>query len=56
MVRFGTGHVSDAFKRYMLPDKNEAIQASIAVQKVQSKSDPPLIHHLKTKKAAKQLL
>ena len=33
-----TGHVSDAFKRYMLPDKNEAIQASLAVQKIQ-KSD-----------------
>jgi hypothetical protein len=31
-----TGHVSNAFRRYMLPDKNEAIQGALAVQNIQA--------------------
>ncbi len=30
-----TGHVSDAFKRYLLSDKNEAVQRTRAVQQIQ---------------------
>lgn len=33
-----TGHASDAFKRYMLPDVNEERQARQAVAKVQMRS------------------
>ena len=48
-----TGHVSDAFKRYMLPDKNEAIQGALAVQRIQPKSGKPVVNRLEIKKAAK---
>ena len=34
--RGSTGHASDAFKRYMLPDVNEAIQVRQAVKQIQS--------------------
>ena len=33
--RGGTGHASDAFKRYMLPDISEAVQVRQAITKVQ---------------------
>ncbi|WDP88584.1 MAG: hypothetical protein HUN04_02030 [Desulfobacter sp.] len=36
--RGATGHTSDAFKRYMLPDVNEAQQARQAVAKIQGKA------------------
>jgi len=36
--RGATGHASDAFKRYMLPDVNEAIQVRQAVKQIQSKT------------------
>ncbi|MFO7884026.1 MAG: hypothetical protein R6U68_04320 [Desulfobacteraceae bacterium] len=39
-----TGHVSDAFKRYMLPDVNEALEATKAVEKIRKVTDPPVIH------------
>lgn len=48
-----TGHVSDAFKRYMLPDKNDSIQGALAVQKIQPESGKLLVNALETKKAAK---
>ena len=48
--RSATGHVSDAFKRYMLPDKNEAILATQAVQEMQSKTDKLLINFSEGKK------
>ncbi|MCG8634909.1 MAG: hypothetical protein MI863_13830 [Desulfobacterales bacterium] len=51
--RGATGHVSDAFKRYMLPDINEALTATRAVQKVQSGGDKQVINLLGIKKAAK---
>ncbi|MCP4294094.1 MAG: hypothetical protein GY786_00615 [Proteobacteria bacterium] len=35
--RGATGHVSDAFERYMLPDVNEATIASQAVVEIQNK-------------------
>ena len=38
-----TGHVSDAFKRYMLPDINEAKTARRAIADIQS-GDPHVIH------------
>ena len=41
--RGATGHVSDAFKRYMLPDVNEALTATKAVQKIQKRPDKLLI-------------
>lgn len=39
-----TGHVSDAFRRYMLPDVNEALEASRAVEKIRNVTDPHVIH------------
>ena len=42
--RGGTGHASDAFKRYMLPDINEAQTVAQAVKDIQKPSDPLLIH------------
>ncbi|MBU0972877.1 MAG: hypothetical protein KKC20_19685 [Proteobacteria bacterium] len=42
--RGGTGHASDAFKRYMLPDANESRKVRQAVSKVQPQTDPVLIH------------
>jgi hypothetical protein len=35
--RGATGHSSDAFKRYMLPDVNEARQVRQAVKQIQNK-------------------
>ncbi len=51
-----TGHASEAFKRYMLPDVNDAIQGALAVQKIQSQTDKHLINRLGIKKAAERLL
>lgn len=42
--RGGTGHASDAFKRYMLPDINEATLVRQAVSKIQPQTDPVVIH------------
>jgi len=45
--RGGTGHASDAFKRYMLPDVNEAVVVSQAIndmQELNKSTDPHLIH------------
>ncbi|MCG8638362.1 MAG: hypothetical protein MI862_01440 [Desulfobacterales bacterium] len=39
-----TGHASDAFKRYYLPDKERAVYATRKVAEMQSKSDPHVIH------------
>lgn len=36
--RGATGHASDAFKRYMLPDVNEAHQARQAVAEIQDRA------------------
>jgi hypothetical protein len=33
--RGATGHASDAFKRYMLPDKNEATLATMEIDRLQ---------------------
>lgn len=37
--RGATGHASDAFKRYMLPDKNEAIIATMEIEQMQSEKN-----------------
>lgn len=42
--RGGTGHASDAFKRYMLPDANEARTVAQAVKNIQEPTDPVVIH------------
>lgn len=39
-----TGHVSNAFRRYMLPDKNEAIQGTLAVQNIQAGGGQHLVN------------
>jgi len=39
-----TGHASDAFKRYMIPDINEARIGAKAVKEIQKLSDPSVIH------------
>jgi len=39
-----TGHVSNAFRRYMLPDKNEAIQGAMAVQNIQAGGGQHLVN------------
>ncbi len=39
-----TGHASDAFKRYYLPDTERAVFATRKVAEMQSKSDPHVIH------------
>ncbi len=48
--RGATGHVSDAFKRYMLPNINEALTATKAVQKIQPGGDKLLINFFEEKK------
>ncbi len=35
----GTGHVSDVFKRYKLPDINEEVTATKAIQQIQPDDD-----------------
>ena len=39
-----TGHASDAFKRYYLPDKERAVYATRKVAEMQGDSDPQVIH------------
>ena len=51
--RGATGHASDAFKRYMLPDKNEAIIATQEIAKMQAKTDKLLINFSEAKKKVK---
>ena len=42
--RGGTGHTSDACRRYMLPDVNEAHMVSQAISEMQKSADPQVIH------------
>ena len=51
--RGATGHASDAFKRYMLPDVNEALKATRAVRQIQRGSDKELIKFPEGGKVAK---
>ena len=48
--RGGTGHASDAFKRYLLPDLNEAVIVRQAISKAQDLSAKHPLNILKLKK------
>ena len=50
--RGGTGHASDAFKRYMLPDINEAVQVRQAVTKARAKGAKHLLNIQPLKKVS----
>ena len=51
--RGGTGHASDAFKRYLLPDLNEAVIVRQAISKAQESGAKHLLNILDLKKNTK---